>query len=155
MEPPVLSLEGVARHYREADGSRLVVLDGVDLAVRGGETVSVVGRSGSGKSTLLHLAAGIELPSAGNVRLGGRNLGRLGDRERSRLRGRRVGLVFQSFHLVPYLTVEENVLLPARIAGTATVPGSASPVREEADRLLRSVGLETRRREPARTLSGG
>ncbi len=155
---PVLELSDVVRRYPQADGSELTVLDPVSLKIESGETVSVAGRSGSGKSTLLHIAAGIETPSEGTVRLGGQDLAGLRDPERSRLRGRFVGLVFQFFHLVPYLTVRENVLLPARIAGVRSVPddeGVAREVGAAADQLLAGVGLENRTREPARRLSGG
>ena len=155
---PVLELCEVTRRYSQADGSELTVLDSVSLAIEPGETVSVAGRSGSGKSTLLHVAAGIEVPSEGTVRLGEQDLAGLSDPERSRLRGRFVGLVFQFFHLVPYLTVRENVLLPARIARVHEVPGAdrdPTEVGAAADRLLASVGLEGRAREPARRLSGG
>ena len=155
---PVLELADVVRRYPQADGSELTVLDSVNLTVEAGETVSVAGRSGSGKSTLLHVAAGIEVPSEGTVRLGGRELAGLSDPERSRLRGRFVGFVFQFFHLVPYLTVRENVLLPARIAGVREAPGGdgvPAEVGAAADRLLAAVGLEGRAREPARRLSGG
>ncbi len=155
---PVLELREVTRRYSQADGSELTVLDSVSLTIQPGETVSVAGRSGSGKSTLLHVAAGIEVPSEGTVRLGAKELAGLSDPERSRLRGRFVGLVFQFFHLVPYLTVRENVLLPARIARVREVPGDGGDPREvgaTADRLLAAVGLEGRAREPARRLSGG
>ncbi len=155
---PVLELDRVVRRYTQADGSELTILDSVSLGIGKGETVSVAGRSGSGKSTLLHIAAGIEIPSEGTVRLGERDLAGLSDPERSRLRGRFVGLVFQFFHLVPYLTVRENVLLPARIARVHEVPGEAedpTEVSAAADRLLAAVGLEGRAREPARRLSGG
>lgn len=155
---PVLELADVVRRYAQADGSELTVLDSVSLTIQSGETVSVAGRSGSGKSTLLHLAAGIETPSQGTVRLGGQELAGLPDSERSRLRGRFVGLVFQFFHLVPYLSVRENVLLPARITGVRRVPdgdGALTGVNAAANRLLSAVGLEARAREPARRLSGG
>ena len=155
---PVLELDRIVRRYSQADGSELTVVDSISLKIESGETVSVAGRSGSGKSTLLHIAAGIETPSEGRVRLGGQDLAGLRDPERSRLRGRFVGLVFQFFHLVPYLTVRENVLLPARIAGLRSLPGdrgTAGDVGAIADRLLAAVGLEDRAREPARRLSGG
>ena len=155
---PVLELNEVTRRYLQADGSELTVLDSVSLRIEAGDTGSVAGRSGSGKSTLLHIAAGIEVPSRGGVRLLGKDLARLGDRERSRLRGRAVGFVFQLFHLVPYLTVRENVLLPARIARLEETPaeaGSTEPVGRAADRLLATVGLRDRSGEPARLLSGG
>ena len=156
---PVLELDRIVRRYSQADGSELTVVDSVSLKIESGETVSVAGRSGSGKSTLLHIAAGIETPSEGRVRLGGQDLAGLRDPERSRLRGRFVGLVFQFFHLVPYLTVRENVLLPARIAGLRSLPGdegvASGTLAPIADRLLAAVGLEDRAREPARRLSGG
>lgn len=151
---PVLDLRGVGKSHRQADGSALPVLSGVDLTLRGGETAAVFGRSGSGKSTLLHLAAGIESPSRGQVRLAGRELSALGDRERSRLRGRSVGMIFQFFHLVPYLSVRENILLPARIAGISRL-GTGEEVGAAADRLLGAVALGDRAAEPARHLSGG
>ena len=155
---PVLELDRIVRRYPQADGSELTVLDAVSLGIGAGETVSVAGRSGSGKSTLLHIAAGIETPSEGTVRLGGQDLAGLPDPERSRLRGRFVGLVFQFFHLVPYLSVRENVLLPARIAGVrkaTDVRGVSRDVGLVADGLLAAVGLERRTGEPARRLSGG
>lgn len=151
---PVLDLRGVGKSHRQADGSALPVLSGVDLTLRGGETAAVFGRSGSGKSTLLHLAAGIEAPSRGQVRLAGRDLSALGDRERSRLRGRSVGMIFQFFHLVPYLSVRENLLLPARIAGVSRL-GAGEGIGAAADRLLGAVALRNRASEPARHLSGG
>jgi ABC-type lipoprotein export system ATPase subunit len=147
---PVLSLLEVSRRYALEGGQVHEALAGVSLDVGAGRAVSLVGRSGSGKSTLLHLAAGIDTPSAGRVRLLGRDLGDLSDRERTLLRRESVGLVFQFFHLLPHLTVEENALLPARVAGDA--PG---PARRRARELLERVGLAGRIAEPARTLSGG
>ena len=154
----LLELDCVTKRFTQADGSRLTVLREASLTLRAGDTLAVAGRSGSGKSTLLHLAAGIETPSEGAVRLLGRELGGLSDPARSRLRGRKVGLIFQSFHLLPYLTVRENVLLPARIHRVREAPGpdgALEPVGAAADRLLREVGLDDRSREPARILSGG
>ena len=155
---PVLELADVVRRYPQADGSELTVLDSVSLRIESGATVAIAGRSGSGKSTLLHIAAGIETPSEGSVHLGGQDLAGLRDPERSRLRGRHVGLVFQFFHLVPYLTVRENLLLPAHIAGVREASDGKGAVREVggvADELLAAVGLESRAAEPARRLSGG
>ncbi len=149
----ILELEAVTKRHPQADGSELTVLDEASLSVAAADTVSITGRSGSGKSTLLHLAAGIETPSAGRVILAGEDLGRLGDRARSRVRGRTLGFVFQFFHLVPWLTARENVLLPARIAGADRVGDEAAG--ERADRLLDRVGLSDRAGEPSRVLSGG
>jgi len=107
-----------------------------------------MGRSGSGKSTLLHLAAGIDVPTAGDVLLSGRSLAALPESERTRERRDGIGLVFQFFHLLPHLTVLENVLVPAWIAGDR----DAGPRARE---LLARVGLEDRRDEAVAHLSGG
>jgi putative ABC transport system ATP-binding protein len=105
---PVLQLQGLVRHYGE--GSRRVrVLDGVDLEVLPGESVAVMGASGSGKSTLLHLAAGMDTPDAGTVRIGGTDVQSQPEPQRTRERARRVGLVFQDFNLIESLTVRENI----------------------------------------------
>jgi putative ABC transport system ATP-binding protein len=107
----LLELRGVAKRFRQ--GSEVVVaLDGVDLDVDRGEHVALVGRSGSGKSTLLHLAGGLDSPDAGTVCVDGRDVARMSAGERSALRRRDVGFVFQFFHLLPTLTVAENVELP-------------------------------------------
>ncbi len=110
----------------------------------------MVGRSGSGKSTLLHLAAGIDLPTRGEVLIDGRPLAGLGDRERSLLRRRCVGLVFQFFHLLPHLSVLENVCLPGWVAGDAP-----DEVRRRARALLARVDLAERESDLAGRLSGG
>ena len=94
----------------------LRVLDGVDLELRAGELVAVVGRSGSGKSTLLHLLGGLDRPDQGTIELDGMSLERAGEGELARLRREKIGFVFQAFHLLPELSGVENVLLPARIA---------------------------------------
>ena len=110
----------------------------------------MVGRSGSGKSTLLHLAAGIDVPSDGEVWVDGRSLARLTDRERTLLRRRTVGLVFQFFHLLPQLSVRDNVALPALIAGEP--PSAFEPRVAE---LLGRVGLAERAGDRVQRLSGG
>lgn len=146
---PVLRLDEVSKAFTVADGSRRWALHPTSLSVAKGESVAVVGRSGSGKSTLLHLAAGVETPTGGSVVLAGQTLSSLPDRDRARLRRDHVGLVFQFFHLVPHLTVEENVQLPAMIAGD--LPRYRSRVRE----LLARVDLDDRRRDRVDGLSGG
>jgi predicted ABC-type transport system involved in lysophospholipase L1 biosynthesis ATPase subunit len=148
--PPVLAFHEVVRTFRSAAGEPLPVLRGVSGEVRAGTAVAVTGRSGSGKSTLLHLAAGIDAPTSGEVLLDGRPLGALSDAARTRLRRDRVGLVFQFFHLLPHLSVEENVLVPALVAGD---PPARATARAAA--LLERVGLSGRRRELAARLSGG
>ncbi|MFD1041039.1 ABC transporter ATP-binding protein [Pseudoxanthomonas kaohsiungensis] len=123
------------------------ILDGVDLTVDEGGTVAIVGASGSGKTTLLGLLAGLDLPSRGSITLAGQRLDALDEEARAALRAREVGFVFQSFHLLPSLTAEENVALPLELAGREDV----ARVRE----VLESVGLDKRRRHYPRQLSGG
>ncbi len=150
MPPAVLTLREVTRVYRTAGGGALTVLRGVSAELPERTAVAITGRSGSGKSTLLHLAAGIDAPTSGEVVLLGRSLGALSDGERTRARREHVGLVFQFFHLLPHLTVEENVLVPALVAGDAPGPAAA-----RAADLLERVGLAGRAREPVQKLSGG
>lgn len=146
---PVVLLENVSRIYRRGEKEVRAVLD-ASLEVRGGESLAVVGRSGSGKSTLLSLIGGIDVPTGGRVLFQGRDVSGLSDRARSRLRNRSVGFVFQSFHLVPELTVAENVETPLLY----------SDIREEewksrVARALQDVGLTHREDHRPGELSGG
>ncbi len=150
MEPaPALALQEVTKVYGPP-GSRHPAVDRVTLAVPPGRVVAIVGRSGSGKSTLLHLAAGIDLPTSGTVTVAGRDLARLTDRARTLLRRDTIGLVFQFFHLLPHLSVRDNVALPAMIAG-----GRTPAVEARIAALLEQVGLGGRADDPVRQLSGG
>ncbi len=149
MSSAVLSIERVSKAYALPGGRTFTALDGASLDVASGRTVSITGRSGSGKSTLLHLAAGIDSPSSGRVVLLGKDLGALGDRERTLVRRDCVGLVFQFFHLLPHLSVRDNVLLPAFIGGRSA-DGEA-----RATNLLARVGLGGREGQPVQQLSGG
>ena len=145
-----LSAREVRKHYRGGDGSLLTVLDGVELEVLRGEAVSVIGRSGSGKSTLLQVLGGLDLPDAGEVRVGGRVLSSLNEEEGARVRSRTIGFVFQFHHLLREFTALENVMMPQLIAGVA---GKAA--RERARELLAHVGLESRLTHKPAQLSGG
>lgn len=122
----------------------------VNLAVESGEFVAIVGPSGSGKSTLLHLIGAMDTPTRGEVYLNGRSLAKMSDAERTRLRCREVGFVFQTFNLLPTLNALENVEIVLRLAG---VPRSRRRVR--ATELLEWVGLEERMKHLPRQLSGG
>ena len=117
------------------------------MTVHEGESVAIVGASGSGKTTLLGLLAGLDLPSKGHIALAGAELNDLDEEARAQLRAREVGFVFQSFHLLPALTAEENIALPLELAGRE----DATRVRE----VLEQVGLSHRARHYPRQLSGG
>ncbi len=149
----LLELDGVVKHYRRA-AEDVVALDGVDLAVDEREAVALVGPSGSGKSTLLHLAGGLDVPDAGTVRLDGRDIGALSRRERARLRRRDVGFVFQFFHLLPSLSVAENVELPLLLDGAGRRGGGGKPGDRVRD-LLDRVGIGHRAGHLPGELSGG
>jgi len=120
----------------------------IDLSVRRGESLAIVGASGAGKTTLLALLAGLDRPTTGSVSLCGHELTALSEDGRAQVRGKHVGFVFQSFHLVPSLTALENVMLPLELAGD-------SRARQRAAEVLASVGLEQRKTHYPKQLSGG
>jgi len=142
----MLEFRQVHKAYATPQGP-LEVLTGVDLSLAAGESLALMGESGSGKSTLLHLAAGLDLPDAGEVCLGGRAISPLAEPERARLRRESLGLVFQQFHLVPSLSVLDNLRLQARLAGREDSAWSAELIAR-----LGLAGLEGRYPEQ---LSGG
>ncbi|USE39875.1 ABC transporter ATP-binding protein [Endozoicomonas sp. SCSIO W0465] len=126
----------------------LTILSGLDLQIKSGESVAIVGTSGSGKSTLLGILAGLDLPTAGSVSLAGKRIDHLDEDERATVRGEHTGFVFQSFQLLSNLTALENVMLPLELAGVDD-PG------ERARKLLTRVGLEHRLEHYPKQLSGG
>jgi putative ABC transport system ATP-binding protein len=142
-----LSLSGVTLTLPSAAGP-VEILKGVDLTVGEGERLAVIGPSGSGKSSLIAVAAGLERPTGGAVRLFGEDLGPLGEDGRARLRRGRVSLVFQAFHLLPNMTAEENVSAPLEIARR---PNATAMARRWLDR----VGLSSRLTHYPHQLSGG
>jgi lipoprotein-releasing system ATP-binding protein len=146
---PALELRGVRRVFRQG-GADLVVLNGVDLALRAGEIVALVGPSGAGKSTMLHVAGLLERPSDGLVLIEGRDCGSLSDEHRTLLRRRALGFVYQFHHLLPEFSALENVMLPQMIADV----GRAA-ARAKAARLLGTVGLGERLTHRPARLSGG
>ena len=143
----VLEAIGVGKQVSSPEGT-LAILSGVSLAIARGETVAVMGASGAGKSTLLALLAGLDEPTAGEVRLAGKDLTRLDEDGRAAVRAGHVGFVFQSFHLVPSLTALENVMLPLELAGRGDARAAATEV-------LARVGLAERVGHYPRQLSGG
>ena len=149
MDRPILSLRGVTKSI-DTSAHRVDILRGIDLDIAPAEYVAVMGASGSGKSTLLGLLAGLDWPTSGSILLDGTEISRLSEDRLADLRGSKVGFVFQSYHLIPTLTAEENVLLPAELAGET---GAAALAR--ARFLLDTVGLGDRRDHYPVQLSGG
>lgn len=129
------------------DGS-LDILKGIDLEIKQGESVAIVGTSGSGKTTLLGMLAGLDVPSSGEVLLDGTDITKLDEEGRAQIRGKFVSFVFQDFQLLGSLTALENVLLPLEVRGQ-------SNVRELAERYLERVGLQARHQHYPKQLSGG
>ena len=146
---PLIELRNITKTYREGDRERTVFRD-LNLQIRRGEFVVLLGRSGSGKSTLLNLISGIDLPTAGEIRVDGRSVTALSEHERTLFRRRHVGFIFQFFNLVPTLTVEENLLLPLELSG-----GYDAAQRRRALELLEQVGLADRAQSFPDRLSGG
>lgn len=146
----ILEARDIAKSYLGGDGGLIHVLEGVDLAVRRGEMVAVVGTSGAGKSTLLHLLGALDRPTRGYVVLDGDPLNGLPDEALARLRNRKIGFVFQFHHLLREFSALENVMMPLRIAGWA--PARA---RSRAEELLARVGLGGRMSHRPGELSGG
>ncbi len=129
-------------------GGELEILKGIDLEIKGGESLAIVGASGSGKSTLLGLLAGLDEPSAGRVVINGVDLGSMNEDQRAQFRGEHVGFVFQSFQLLPALTALENVMLPLELKGR-------EDARAQAENYLDRVGLADRLHHYPLQLSGG
>ena len=141
----MLAVEGLVKRF----GARMV-LDGLSLDVAAGEYVAIVGESGSGKSTLLNLIAGLDQPDAGRVAVAGTDLAAMNDEQRTLTRRAKLGFVFQSFHILPHLTVEQNVELPLVLLGVAR------DLRvERVAELLTAIGLGDRGVSMPRELSGG
>jgi ABC-type lipoprotein export system ATPase subunit len=144
----ILRAQGLVKTYGRGRAARRV-LDGAALEVQAGEVVAVVGRSGAGKSTLLHLLGGLDRAEAGIIELAGERVDGRSERELARLRARRVGFVFQFFHLIPELSGAENVALAARL------PDAAPGARERGRALLERLGLADVADRMSHELSGG
>jgi putative ABC transport system ATP-binding protein len=146
---PLVALRGVSKHYVRGDQA-IRVLSGIDLDVHAGDFVALMGPSGSGKSTLLNLIAGIDKPSAGEIRVAGVDIARLADHELAAWRADHVGFIFQFYNLMPVLTAFENVELPLLL--TALLRRER---RERVDTALALVGLSDRADHRPSELSGG
>ena len=151
-----LSLVNVVKCFHQGD-REVRALDGLSLEVEPGQFVAIMGASGSGKSTLLHLAAGLTPPDSGTVMVAGNDLGTMSDRDLTRFRRRHIGLVFQSFNLIPTLTAEENVALPMLLEARShrgSMNGRLRPV-EAAQALLERLNLRHRLGHRPDAMSGG
>jgi putative ABC transport system ATP-binding protein len=143
----MIELRGVSKTVMSG-GRPLTILHPLDVSIASGQFVAVTGASGSGKSTLLGLIAGLDAPSTGQIVIDGVDITQLGEDELAKLRGEKIGFVFQFFHLVPSLTAFENILIPMEIAGRRDAP-------DRARRLLEEVGLVDRGHHYPSQLSGG
>lgn len=146
-EKPVVDVVGLGKTV-DNGAEPLTILQDISFSVMSGETMAIVGASGSGKSTLLGLLAGLDVPSAGEIRLDGVSLGALDEDARARLRGKLLGFVFQSFQLLPSLNALENVMLPLELAGFKASTATAAD-------WLTKVGLAHRLKHYPKHLSGG
>ena len=150
---PALHVDDLGKRVPLPSGE-LTILQGVSFDIAQGDTVAIVGASGSGKSTLLSLLAGLDTPSDGSVVLDGEALSRLDEDGRARVRGEKVGFVFQSFQLLPSLTALENVMLPLELRSLRQAQGARS-IESQARDILAKVGLAERLGHYPRQLSGG
>ena len=149
VEGEAIRAEALGKTYSEGK-LRTPVFDGLDLAVRTGETVAIIGASGAGKSTLLHLLGGLDTPTTGEVFVAGQRMSDLSDAERGRLRNKALGFVYQFHHLLPEFTALENVMLPVLVGGA-----SVEEATQRAAALLEQVGLGHRFGHKPGELSGG
>ncbi len=149
MSEVIISVRQVVKSYPTAEG-KIDVLRGVDLEIRPGERLAVVGASGAGKSTLMHILGGLDRPTSGHVSFAGRDVWSLPAAEIDRFRNRTIGFVFQFHQLLPEFDAVENVMMPVLIAG-----GGRTEARRRAERLLREVGLGHRLTHKPGQLSGG
>ncbi len=146
---PILEVHDLEKTFHTG-GESVHALRGVDLTVARGSFVSIMGASGSGKSTLLHLIGGLDLPDCGTIRVEDKDIARLGDRQRTLFRRRRLGIIFQQYNLLPMLTARENISLPLLIDGLA-----AGEIERRVNELISLVHLERRANHRPDALSGG
>lgn len=149
-DPVVLEAINLSKSYDEGGGNRLEVLKDINITIRAGEKVAIVGASGSGKSTLLHLLGGLDTPTSGEVFIDEKNLGLMSENQRCRLRNNYLGFIYQFHHLLAEFTAQENVAMPALIRGTRP-----SQALNKASMLLDKVGMTRRLSHKPSELSGG
>ena len=147
-ESPIIELKNLTKIYK--NGMEFRALDNANLKIKKGEFVAIVGPSGSGKSTLMHLIGLLDTPSSGTLLIDGNDVTKMSDKERSEMRNRMLGFVFQYHHLLPDFTALENVMMPLLIAGK-----NRKEAKEIAEKLLKEVGLEDRMDHRPGELSGG
>ncbi|AKB43729.1 MULTISPECIES: ABC transporter ATP-binding protein [Methanosarcina] len=147
-ERPIIELKNLTKIYK--NGMEFRALDNANLKIKKGEFVAIVGPSGSGKSTLMHMIGLLDTPSSGTLLIDGKDVTNMSDKERSEMRNRMLGFVFQYHHLLPDFTAMENVIMPLLIAGK-----SRKEAQEIAENLLKEVGLEDRMDHKPGELSGG
>ncbi len=145
---PVIEVKGVRKSY--ANGAEVCALDDVDLTIGHGQRVAIMGQSGSGKSTLLNLICGLDVPTKGQVLFEGRDLATMSDDDRTRIRRVKMGMIFQTFNLLPTLTGVENVALPLRLNGVAL-----REANEKALAMIEKVGITKRAHHRPDEMSGG
>lgn len=143
----IVTMEHVTKVYGEGD-SRVWGLHDVSMTVKQGEIVSIVGASGSGKSTLLHVMGGVDTPTSGKVVVDGKDITKLNDEQMAIFRRRKIGFIFQAYHLIPVLTVEENITMPILL-------DHRKPDREYVEQIMELLGLQDRRKHLPNQLSGG
>ena len=144
----ILDVKAVNKTFVQPGAGRLQVLENVDFSIGKGETAAIVGQSGSGKTTLLSLIAGLDRPDSGQIILEARDLARMNQDRLARYRARKIGIIFQQFHLMPHLTALENICLPLEIH-------RAAHIRDRAVDMLERVGLADRHHHLPGQLSGG
>ena len=143
----IVTMENVTKVYGENE-TRVWGLHNVNLTVAQGETLAVVGASGSGKSTLLHVMGGVDSPTSGKIVVDGKDITKLNDEQMSVFRRRKIGFVFQAYHLIPVLSVEENITMPILL-------DHRKPDKEYIEHVMEMLGLQDRRKHLPNQLSGG
>lgn len=144
----MIKIENLTKIYKMSEGVFVNALSEVNLTVEKGEFLAVMGTSGSGKSTLLHMIAGVDAPTSGNVIIEGTNIHKLKPSEQAVFRRRKIGVIYQTYNLIPTLTVEENMILPLML-------DKKSPKEDDLENLLELLQLKDRRRHLPSQLSGG